>query len=59
MRILVGWDDAPEAELISLYLNAGENDAVVVTETDRFLRTVSEDGAFDVVLMTTGSLTTV
>ena len=56
MRILIGWDDPAEAELISLYLNAGEeNQASVTTESTEFLAQAMGEHDWDVVLMTTDS----
>src|SRR4051794_32203677 len=38
MRILVGWDDPSEAELLSLYLSGGgENEAIVAGSAEEFL----------------------
>ncbi len=38
MRILVGWDDASEADLISMYLSVDDNDVVTQTGEDDFTR---------------------
>ena len=54
MKILICWDDPSEAELISLYLNAGENEAAVATEIAATLE-LAKGGAWDVMLMTTVS----
>lgn len=53
MRILIGWDQPEEAELISLYLGASGNEARVETERNRFLEEAEGDGLWDVILMTT------
>ena len=60
MKILVGWDNPKEAELISLYLNNDEHSARVVEPTallDSVRGTLPEDDdwdEWDVILMTTG-----
>jgi len=51
MRILIGWDDAEEAELIALYLQAGDHEAVVALDAQSFLRKATESGPWDVVLL--------
>jgi len=54
MRILIGWDDPSEAELITLYLNASEeNEAVAVTEPAEFLAQADSGQVWDVILMAT------
>jgi len=53
MRVLIGWDQAEEAELISLYLGASGNEAQVETDRDRFLGQAEGGSQWDVVLMTT------
>jgi len=53
MRVLVGWDDVAEADLISLYLQAGENEAVVATDSEELVKKAEDDEGFDVILMTT------
>lgn len=56
MRLLIGWDDAAEAELISLYLNATDDQAVVTTDSEELVsRARCRDDDWDVILMTTGS----
>jgi serine phosphatase RsbU (regulator of sigma subunit)/CheY-like chemotaxis protein len=49
MRVLVGWDNAAEAELLGLYLNIGENTAVIHTEPEALLR-AAQGEHWDVVL---------
>lgn len=55
MQILVGWDEPSEAELIALYLNAGDNDAEVTTNLEDFEEKVRSGGKWDVILMPTGT----
>jgi serine phosphatase RsbU (regulator of sigma subunit) len=50
MRILVGWDDAAEADLISLYLNVDQNEARVTTNPAEFCE-LAERENWDVGLM--------
>ncbi len=50
MRILVGWDDIAEAELIDTFLNVDENTALVFTEAEGFTQSATSD-EFDAVLM--------
>ena len=50
MRTLIAWDEAGEADLLALYLAAGENEAAVaLSEED--LRAQAEKGPWDVVLL--------
>lgn len=53
MRILVGWDDADEAELIGLYLNTGEHSAALHTDRQSLLRDATQNGNWDVILLAT------
>src|SRR5437764_15177049 len=50
MRILVGWDNVPEADTIALFLNVGENAAKVTTDAGEFAAALS-NAWWDVVLM--------
>jgi len=50
MRILVGWDDIAEAELIDTFLNVDENTAQVFTDADGLTQAATND-VFDAVLM--------
>lgn len=50
MRILVGWDDIVEAELIDTFLNVDENTARVVTDPDELTQVATSED-FDAVLM--------
>ena len=52
MRILVGWDDPNEADLITLYLTSCDNEAVVVeADPEQFLAQLQE-ATWDVILLT-------
>src|SRR5205814_8397931 len=53
MRILVGWDDAQEAELINLYLGASENEASMVLDRDKLETLVAGGVNWNAVLMPT------
>ena len=53
MRILVGWDDAQEAELINLYLGASENEVSLVLDPDKLETLVAGGVNWDAVLMPT------
>jgi len=55
MRVLVGWDDTEEAELLSLYLNVDDTDVVVETCWDRFLEQAQTGGNWDAFLIQTSS----
>ncbi len=58
MKILVGWNDAEEIDLLNLYLiGGGENEVLVTRESDRFLKE-AEEQSWDVVLMTVSFPTT-
>ena len=51
MRILVGWDNAEETDLMTLYLNVDENDVQMIGDPDVFLEKAKEE-FWDVILMT-------
>jgi sigma-B regulation protein RsbU (phosphoserine phosphatase) len=52
MRILAGWDDPAEAELLQLYLAAGEaNEVSLASQEDVFLRN-AEEQSWDVIFQT-------
>ncbi len=53
MRILVGWDDAAQAELIRLYLNVDENGVVVATQSEQFLALATSSQQWDAIVLTT------
>jgi DNA-binding response OmpR family regulator len=52
MRVLVGWDNAAEAELLGLYLNIGDDTAVVHTEVEPLLHAAQSEHC-DAVLFAT------
>lgn len=53
MRILVGWDDETEADLISMYLSIDDNDVVVTINKTDFLKKAFSEEHWDIILMTT------
>lgn len=53
MRILVGWDDAAQAELLRLYLNVDESGVVITTRTEQLLTLAGSPQQWDAVLITT------
>jgi len=53
MKLLVGWDDAQEAELINLYLGASDNDVSLATGADELERLAANGTNWDAVLMPT------
>src|SRR5688572_5752799 len=55
MRILVGWDDKQQAELIRLYLNVEESGVVVCTDHEQLLALAQSNSNWDAALITTGS----
>ncbi len=54
MRILVGWDDSEEAELLLLYLNVDDNAVVIEVDAASFLETAASRNDWDVFLLPTG-----
>jgi serine phosphatase RsbU (regulator of sigma subunit) len=50
MKVLVGWDNAKEAETIDLLLNVGDIEARVTTEADQFVQAASS-GCWDAIVM--------
>jgi phosphoserine phosphatase RsbU/P len=52
MRILVGWDDPEQAELMRLYLNVDESGVVITTQTDQLLKLVESSQQWDAILVT-------
>ena len=50
MKVLVGWDNAREAETIELFLNVGESEATVTTSAADFEK-MAATGVWDIVLM--------
>ncbi|MBI5761717.1 MAG: fused response regulator/phosphatase [Planctomycetales bacterium] len=53
MRVLVGWDDVEQADLISLYLSVDASEAVVTSDPERLIAEAKRTGDWDVILMTT------
>ena len=53
MRILVGWDDAGEAQLISLYLNVEDNKVFVATTGEELLALADREQPWDIILLST------
>lgn len=53
MRILVGWDDPAEAELIQMYLNVGDDPqaTIVVTDPDEFRKQATSNETWSAILM--------
>lgn len=51
MRILVGWDDLQEAQLIALYLNVDDNLVFVAHSGESLLRLAQTEAELDVVLL--------
>jgi phosphoserine phosphatase RsbU/P len=43
MRVLVGWDNAAEAELLGLYLNIADDTAVIHTDPEQLLRAAQSE----------------
>lgn len=50
VKAIVAWDDPKEAELMGLYLNLGDSEAVICTEMDQFQQRINES-VWDVVLL--------
>src|SRR5258708_36350322 len=50
MRVLVGWDDADEIELMSMHLEGGENEVTLVRNPPVLVAAFIQ-GGFDVVLL--------
>ena len=50
MKILVGWDDPQEAQLIELYLSAGDSQAKVCLSADE-LKARAREGGWDVMFL--------
>ena len=53
MRILVGWDDLEQAELIRLYLNVDEDGLAISTDHQQLLKLAQSHHGWDAVLVTT------
>lgn len=52
MRILVGWDEGDEVDLLQMYLGIEGNDAVIETDPDTFVSRADKE-SWDVVLIAT------
>ena len=50
MRVLAGWDNEPEAQLLITFLSV-EHDVEITTTGDDFLAAVDSDSTYDVILM--------
>ena len=50
MKILVGWDDPQEAQLMELYLSAGDSQAKVCLSADE-LKARAREGGWDVMFL--------
>ncbi|WP_417848406.1 PP2C family protein-serine/threonine phosphatase [Thalassoglobus sp.] len=53
MRILVGWDDAEQAELLRLYLNVDDSGVLITTNHEQTLKAVESSQLWDAILITT------
>ena len=53
MRILVGWDDEEQIELLKMYLDVDGNAVITTTDPKQFEMLVDSPQTFDVILMTT------
>ena len=53
MRILVGWDDEAQIELLKMYLDVDGNAVITTTDPKQFEMLVDSPQTFDVILMTT------
>jgi len=51
MRILVGWDDSKQADLISMYLAVGDHEAIVTLGPDELLARLNHSEVWDVVFL--------
>lgn len=55
MRVLVGWDDPAEADLIGLYLNVDSSAAIVTADRGKFLIEAERGGPWDGILLPTST----
>jgi serine phosphatase RsbU (regulator of sigma subunit) len=53
MRVLVGWDDVEQADLISLYLGVEATEIVVTDDPEKLIAEVKRSANWDVILITT------
>jgi len=51
MRILVGWDDPLQADLVSMYLGIGENEATVVLGAGELRAALNAEQPWDIVVL--------
>ena len=51
MRILVGWDDPEQADLVSMYLSIGDHEVTVVHGADDLLASLDTGAPWDVVFL--------
>lgn len=51
MRILVGWDDAKQADLISMYLGIGDHETVVAIGSEQLSSRLHDNELWDVVFL--------
>ncbi|QDU03886.1 PP2C family protein-serine/threonine phosphatase [Gimesia chilikensis] len=51
MRILVGWDNPQECELISMYLGVSENEVRICATPEEFLQQAAAQDEWDIILM--------
>lgn len=51
MRILLGWDDETQIELLKMYLTVNDNEVVATCEPERLQTYVDSDQKFDVILI--------
>ena len=51
MRILVGWDDPEQADLVSMYLGIGDHEVTVVHGADDLLASLNAGAPWDVVFL--------
>jgi phosphoserine phosphatase RsbU/P len=53
MRVLIGWDNSEESDLISLYLNAQEETAFIAGDSQELIELATNSDEWDVILITT------
>ncbi len=53
MRVLIGWDNSEESDLIALYLNAQEQAAVIASDNQELIELANNSDEWDVILLTT------
>ena len=51
MRVLVGWDDESQSDLIGLYLGVDDNEVTVTLGKTKFLEQAFSEKTFDIILM--------